>query len=283
MLCSQVIDEEEEVRIACKSAETADVVVLVCGLNSEWESEGASCCRRIHAPSLPRVDDVFSTAGFDRKDMNLPPSFNKLINAVLDVNPRAIIVNQSGTPVEMPWIAKASTVLQAWYGGNELGESLDRLTEDLSELSTESFSCPSRRRSCGHHLRKEQSCRQARPDFPSDRGRLARLPRFPVSPIPKFVLFALFPELTLALSFSQRRERQAVLQRRDLRRLPRVRRVQVRALHLHPSCSTPLMRTLPIGANPSSPSGTASPTPPSQWTPSPSRRQSSFLALPMAQ
>jgi len=82
-------------------AKEADVTILVIGLNHDWESEG-----------------------HDRADMELPGLTNKLVSAVLSANPNTVIVNQSGTPVEMPWINEASTVLQAFYGGNELGNGL---------------------------------------------------------------------------------------------------------------------------------------------------------------
>jgi beta-glucosidase len=49
---------------------------------------------------------------------------NPLVTAVLRANPNTVVVNQSGTPVAMPWIDEASTVLQAFYGGNELGNGL---------------------------------------------------------------------------------------------------------------------------------------------------------------
>lgn len=31
------------------------------------------------------------------------------------------VIIQSGTPVEMPWVSQAATVLQAFYGGNAVG------------------------------------------------------------------------------------------------------------------------------------------------------------------
>lgn len=47
-----------------------------------------------------------------------------LVRSVLAVNSNSVIVNQSGMPVEMPWIDQASTVLQAYYGGNECGNGI---------------------------------------------------------------------------------------------------------------------------------------------------------------
>jgi beta-glucosidase len=54
----------------------------------------------------------------------LPGTANKLVSAVLAVAPNAIIVNQSGTPVTMPWVDQAATLVQAFYGGNDVGNGL---------------------------------------------------------------------------------------------------------------------------------------------------------------
>lgn len=42
----------------------------------------------------------------------LPKGSDALVQAVLAANPNAIIVNQSGMPVEFPWLKKATTLLQ---------------------------------------------------------------------------------------------------------------------------------------------------------------------------
>ncbi|EGV65580.1 beta-glucosidase [Yamadazyma tenuis] len=99
--CAKVIDDDEEIANAVKLAKSVDKVVLAIGLNQEWESEG-----------------------YDRKDMDLPLRTNDLVEAVLKANPNTVIVNQSGTPVEMPWLSKAKGLLQAWYGGNEGGNGI---------------------------------------------------------------------------------------------------------------------------------------------------------------
>ncbi|CAD0084603.1 unnamed protein product [Aureobasidium vineae] len=78
-----------------------DQVVLFTGLSGEWESEGQ-----------------------DRPHMNLPPSNDDLISAVLDANPNTVIVVQSGTPIAMPWADKAKAIVQAWFGGNEAGNGI---------------------------------------------------------------------------------------------------------------------------------------------------------------
>ncbi|OKL60684.1 putative beta-glucosidase I [Talaromyces atroroseus] len=95
------ISPEEGIEAAVKLASNVDQVVICAGLSSEWESEGE-----------------------DRLNMKLPPHSDELISRVLDANPNTVIVIQSGTPVEMPWVAKAKSVLQAWYGGNECGHAI---------------------------------------------------------------------------------------------------------------------------------------------------------------
>ena len=54
----------------------------------------------------------------------LPGDTNELVSAILAAQSNTIVVNQSGTPVEMPWVDGTSALLQAFYGGNNVGEGL---------------------------------------------------------------------------------------------------------------------------------------------------------------
>lgn len=56
--------------------------------------------------------------------MTLPRRTNDLVRAVLEANPNTIVVNQTGTPVEMPWVSKCNALIHCWYGGNELGNEI---------------------------------------------------------------------------------------------------------------------------------------------------------------
>lgn len=91
------------VQEAVEAAKAADVAVVVVGLDAEWESEG-----------------------YDRKTMDLPKlgSQDRLIQEVLKANPNTVVVNQSGTPVTMPWADDVPAILQAWYQGQEAGNAL---------------------------------------------------------------------------------------------------------------------------------------------------------------
>ena len=93
---------------ALNIAKEVDEVILLVGTNSDWETEGN-----------------------DRVDFNLPGEQNTLIEKVLDINPNAIIVLNTGSPVNMPWVNKAKSILQSWYAGQEYGDALFEILTGL--------------------------------------------------------------------------------------------------------------------------------------------------------
>jgi beta-glucosidase len=95
-----LVDYQQE---AVDAAKAADVALVFVGLDAEWESEG-----------------------YDRKTMDLPKngSQDRLVEAVVAANPNTIVINQSGTPVTMPWADKVPAIIQAWYQGQEAGNAL---------------------------------------------------------------------------------------------------------------------------------------------------------------
>lgn len=99
-MCKQ-IDPIQAIADAAALAASVDQVVVFAGLNGDWESEG-----------------------YDRPHMDLPPYSDDLITKIIEANPNAVVCIQSGTPVAMPWIDGAGTVVQAWYGGNETGNAI---------------------------------------------------------------------------------------------------------------------------------------------------------------
>lgn len=114
------MDPEQMVLQAIEAAKNADHTIICTGLSGEWESEG-----------------------FDRTHMDLPVGVDDMISRVLDAAPNAVIVNQSGTPVTMPWADKAKAVVHAWYGGNETGHGMaDVIFGDVSPSAKLSLSWP---------------------------------------------------------------------------------------------------------------------------------------------
>ncbi|KAL6936073.1 hypothetical protein ACO0OL_002264 [Hanseniaspora opuntiae] len=98
---NKVIDAVEEIQYAVSLAKKHKNCIVVIGLNGEYETEGD-----------------------DRPHMHLPGLTDTLVSEVLKANPNAIVVNQSGTPVTVPWIDQCKVFLQAYYGGNELGNAI---------------------------------------------------------------------------------------------------------------------------------------------------------------
>lgn len=87
----------------------------------------------------------WETEGADREHMSLPPGVDDLIAAVGKANPNTAVVLQSGTPVEMPWINHVGAIVQAWYGGNETGNTIaDIIFGDVNPSGKLSLSFPAR-------------------------------------------------------------------------------------------------------------------------------------------
>ncbi|KAL4815733.1 glycoside hydrolase superfamily [Aspergillus spinulosporus] len=88
---------KEAVDLAAKS----DLVIMVVGKDREWESETS-----------------------DMVSMNLPKETDLLISNVAQVNQNTIVVNQTGSPIAMPWLRQVRAVVQAWYQGQEHANAL---------------------------------------------------------------------------------------------------------------------------------------------------------------
>ena len=107
--------------------------------------------------------------------MRLPPHSDELISRVLDANPNTVVVIQSGTPVEMPWISKAKSVVQAWYGGNECGRAIaDIIFGDTNPVGQVPFHILNQKT---NHISK--TVRKAAAHIPTDcqtKSHLSKLP-----------------------------------------------------------------------------------------------------------
>lgn len=104
--------KEELLADAVKTAKDADLVLFFGGLNK--------------APHNDAED-------FDRTTMDLPYGQNELIDALAKANKNLVVVNISGTGVAMPWVNKVPAIVQAWYLGNETGNTLaDILSGDVN-------------------------------------------------------------------------------------------------------------------------------------------------------
>lgn len=93
--------EDENERVTA-IASKADVALVFVGTTYEHETEGR-----------------------DRPDWNLPGDQVALIRRVAAANPRTVVVLNNGAPVEMAsWIKSVAGVVEAWYGGQEVGNAI---------------------------------------------------------------------------------------------------------------------------------------------------------------
>ena len=94
-------DQFDLMEEAINLAKEADAVVLIAGTNSDWETEGN-----------------------DRANLELPSNQNELIETICKLNKNTVVVLNTGSPCEMPWIDNVNAILQCWFPGQEFGNSL---------------------------------------------------------------------------------------------------------------------------------------------------------------
>ncbi len=70
------------------------------------------------------LPDSFESEGYDRKHLQLPQNQNELIKRLCEVNRNVVIVLHNGSPVELPWISQVNAVVEAYLGGEAVGEAV---------------------------------------------------------------------------------------------------------------------------------------------------------------
>ena len=94
-------DQFDLMQEAVDTAKDADAVILIVGTNSDWETEGN-----------------------DRSSLALPSNQDELVQKICSANNNTVVVLNTGSPCEMPWIDEANSILQCWFPGQEFGNSL---------------------------------------------------------------------------------------------------------------------------------------------------------------
>ena len=112
--------------ILLKKANEADYVVYCGGINHSYDTESV-----------------------DKKSMLLPSGQDSFIPKLLNANENTIIVLTAGSPVELPWIDKAKTVIWNWYAGMEGGNVLaDILLGKINPSGKLPFTLPKKYEDC---------------------------------------------------------------------------------------------------------------------------------------
>ncbi len=99
--CTDDVYEEALAKEAVEACKQADKVVIFAGLPDSFESEG-----------------------YDRRHMRLPDCQNRVIKEILALQPDTIVVLHNGSPVEMPWLDDVKGLLEAYLGGQAVGEAV---------------------------------------------------------------------------------------------------------------------------------------------------------------
>ena len=82
-------------------ARSSDIAIVVVGRDADWETETS-----------------------DMESLDLPADSNNLVSAIAAANTHTVVVNQTGTPIAMPWLDEVTAVIQAWYQGQEQGNCI---------------------------------------------------------------------------------------------------------------------------------------------------------------
>ena len=63
------------------------------------------------------LTDLYEVEGIDRQHMKMPPGQDALIETIAAAHSNVVVVLSNGSPVEMPWEADVSAILEGYLGG----------------------------------------------------------------------------------------------------------------------------------------------------------------------
>ena len=102
--------------------------VVASSLTLGWKYVSTRISEAVAAADQADVAVVFAgdynAESFDRPSLSLPGDENELIAAVAAVNPRTVVVLNTGGPVLMPWLDQVAGVVEDWYPGEEDGDAI---------------------------------------------------------------------------------------------------------------------------------------------------------------
>jgi beta-glucosidase len=102
--CRNQATSDQRMERALELAKQSDLAIIFAGVPEGKETEGA-----------------------DRRDLELPGRQNELIRKIAEANPRTVVVLYAGSPVAMPWVDEVSTILEAFYPGQEGGHAIVKI------------------------------------------------------------------------------------------------------------------------------------------------------------
>jgi beta-glucosidase len=97
---------------------------MAVGMADESSAIGAATAAARAAQVAVVFAADYSGETFDRPTLELPGDQDALIRAVAAANPHTVVVLNTSGPVFMPWLKQVSSVLEAWYPGEEDGAAI---------------------------------------------------------------------------------------------------------------------------------------------------------------
>jgi beta-glucosidase len=106
--------------------------ILGSGLSLGWQPPDPDMLdEAVNAAAQSDVAIVFVAEqmgeGQDKVTLPLPGDQNALIHAVAQANPHTVVVLHASNPVSMPWLDEVAAVIDAFYPGQEAGNSIARI------------------------------------------------------------------------------------------------------------------------------------------------------------
>ena len=87
-------------------------------------AEAIEAARRADkAVVFAELPESFESESYDRSHMRLPDCQNRLIAEIIKVQPNTVVVLHNGSPVEMPWLSDVKGLMEAYLGGQAVGEA----------------------------------------------------------------------------------------------------------------------------------------------------------------
>jgi beta-glucosidase len=133
--CHFEVGQSYELELSYKCRES--MYCLYFGWVPCWEDEAEQSAEFSNALAIAQEADAVifcgglthrdDLEGQDRQHLSLPDEQDALIEALLQVNPNTVITLVGGSPVQMPWVEQAKSVLWMWYAGMEGGHAAAEL------------------------------------------------------------------------------------------------------------------------------------------------------------
>lgn len=67
--------------------------------------------------------NMTESEGIDRKSINLPKNQEYLLDKICELGKKVVVVLNNGSAIAMPWLQKVDAVIEAWLGGEAMGDA----------------------------------------------------------------------------------------------------------------------------------------------------------------